>query len=371
MVAAAGAVGTAVTAEDYRVLTTLAATRLVRSGVTSVVDHAYPVGRPGLLQAVVDGHTAAGIRGAVAVGVQTTGDPALCSTPDEAAALLRDAADRIIPAELLFLAPVSLRQADLAAYAACADLTAGTGIRLYTHLAESATEVQQCRAEHGLTPVALMARIGFLRPGTVLVHCVHLDDTDIQVLADTGTQVVYCPSNHLRFAKGYAPVVALRDAGVTVALGIDGMGDLFTEMRQAAYAQGSAQGRPGVLSARQVLGMATIDGARILGIPGVNDDFSPGSAADAVVVDTAGLHLQPLADPLYAVVHKAQGSDVRDVIIDGRPVVRDGQSCLVDERELAARARDITRALAIRAGRPLPEFWRESASAVLDLTGPR
>lgn len=371
MVAAAAAVGVHATAEDYRVLTTLAAARLVRSGVTSVIDHAYPIGRPDLLAAVVDGHAAAGIRGSVAVGVETAGNPALRHPPEAALRLLLEVADRLIPAERLFLAPVSLRQADVEAYAACAALTVGTGIRLYTHLAESASEVAQCRAANGVSPVQLMARIGFLRPGTVLVHGVHLDDADIATLADTETQVVYCPTNHLRFAKGFAPVVALRDAGVTVGLGVDGMGDLFGEMRQAMYAQGAASGQPGVLSTSQALAMATVSGARILGAPPVTGGFAPGDSADAVVVDASGLHLQPLADPRYAAAHKAIGADVTDVVVGGRPVLRAGRSCLVDAAELSLRARDILHRLAVRAGRPVPEFWRDTVAEPRDLTGPR
>jgi cytosine/adenosine deaminase-related metal-dependent hydrolase len=352
LVSAGGGASAAAGPADYRALTALAAARNLRSGVTSVIDHVYPLHRAGLLEAVAAGHADVGLRGSIAVGMMTRGDARLCTTPQQAIALLESAADSVLPADRLFLAPVSLRQTDIEAYRLAARFADRTGVRLYTHISESADEVQQCLAEHGVRPVRLLADQGFLRPGTVLVHCVHLDDADIELLAGSGAHVVYCPTNHLRLAKGFAPVTALRGAGVNVCLGIDGMDDLFVEMRQAVYAQGQAAGRPGVLGTAEALSMATTAGAAALGVPGVTGRFSPGDAADLVVLRSTGVHLQPLADPRYAAVTRAHGADVTDVLVGGRPVLRDGRLTQADERELVHRARAVTGRLAGTVGIP-------------------
>ncbi|WP_166347642.1 amidohydrolase family protein [Phytoactinopolyspora limicola] len=358
---AAAASGSA-TAAHYRTLSAMGAARLVLGGVTSVIDHIYPVHRPGMVEAAVAGHESVGVRASMAVGLMDVGRPGVAqdahTTITQAARLIDD----ILPAERLFLAPVSLRQSTPAAYRAAVDAADRLGPRLYTHIAESEAEVERCLAEHGMRPVELLHSFGFLRPGTIVVHCVHLDERDRQLLAGTGTAVAYCPSNHLRFAKGFAPVRDLLDRGVPVGLGIDGMADGFAEMRQAIYAQGSATGHTGAISSEQAFRMATSVPASMLGIAGLTGDLRVGDRADVVVVAVDRPGLQPVADPLWTLVHRTGGTDVTDVFVDGQPVVRDGRLVRVDPSELVEKATAATTALAAAAGVEFPPYQGGSSA---------
>jgi len=349
MIKAGQLAGAAATPEDYRALTALAAARMVLSGVTAAVDHVYPLHRPGMLAAVAAGHADVGLRAHLAYGL--TGEDF-----DNQIALAVAAADDEVPAERLYLAPVSLRQTSADGYRAAVEAADRSGLRLYTHIAETIDEVERCLAEHGVRPIELLYRIGFLRPGTVLVHCVHLSEREIGLLAEHDVAVAYCPSNHLRLAKGFAPVVALREAGVRVGLGIDGMDDLFTEMREAVYAQGSAAGRPGVLGSDAALRMATGDAAAVIGET-TSGRLRAGDHADLITL-RPGTSMRPLADPVQSCVHRGHGQYVADVLVDGRFVVRHGRLTLADEGELADRAWRVTRDLAKRTGREHAADWQ-------------
>lgn len=355
-IAAANDLQLAVEPDDYRVMTMVGAARQVRAGTTTVVDHVYPLHRPGLLEAVVAGHDAVGVRGFVAIGVMTRGVPELCTSVQDVVALAEAAADTLLPKEQLYLAPVSLRQNEPGDYRAVAEAARRLGVRTYTHIAELPSEVEACVAEHGVRPIELLHEAGFLMPGTVLVHGVVPDDHEIELVAQSGAALVYCPTNHLRFAKGFAPVVGMLDAGVPVMLGVDGMESLFHEMRQAVYAQGQARSAPGALSSAQAYSMATRTSAAVLGLPAGFD------GGDCVRLDTSGPQWHPMADPVWSVVHRGAPADVTDVVVAGRPILRDRELVEVDQHALAHEAADVVQRLARRAGTQVPHLWRQPAA---------
>lgn len=342
-------------AADYGALTALASARLLLSGVVSAVDHVYPLHGDGMVQATVAGHAHVGLPAQVAYGLLTAGPAEIVEGIDKQLARAVSAADAVLPADRLYLAPVSLRQTSVAGYRAAVAAADRTGLRLYTHIAETTDEVQRCLAEHGRRPVELLHDIGFLRPGTVLVHCVHLSEHEIELLAQNSVAVAYCPSNHLKLAKGFAPVLALRAAGVRVCLGVDGMTDLFAEMRQAAYAQGSAAGRPGVLGTEAVLRMATAEGHAALGER--TGWLRPGDPADLITVRSDDAMLAPLVDPVHALVNRGSGASVRDVVVAGEAVVRDGRLLRAELADIAERAWQATRGIAERSGKEVPTDW--------------
>ncbi|WP_051265598.1 amidohydrolase family protein [Nakamurella lactea] len=345
VVAMAGAAQSVAEPEDYQALTALAAARQVLAGTTTVVDHLYPL-RPELLDATLAGYRQVGLRGIVALGIMTRGLPQLCSSVDQIAELAESALPRLGPGRM-FLAPVSLRQNIPDDYGRAAVAAAELGIGLYTHIAENHAEVRQSVDEHGRRPVELLADQGFLGPRTVLVHAICLTDSEIRLLAESGTTVVYCPSNHAKLAKPVARVVDLQAAGVRVTLGVDGMESLLHEMRQAIAVQGQAAGRPGVLPTAAALRMASQDGRDALLANGIAADFAD---HDAVTIDLWSSSTQPLADPEWALVHRAGPKDVRDVTIDGRRVVRDGRLVSAEEQDLVRAARESTSRIAQRAG---------------------
>lgn len=335
---------------EYRVGATLATAKLLRFGVTTVVDHLYPFHQPGLAEAAVEGYSATGIRWFMARGIMTRPYRPICESPRRAFTAIRALLDGVVPRDRLFVAPVSFRQAPPEVYAEARRFADRYGVGLYTHVAETPAEVDGVKRDHGYRPVELLHRVGFAGPDTVLVHCVYLSKREIRLLASSGTNVVHCPSNHMKLAKGVSPVPALLAAGVNVALGIDTMDDMFADMRQEVLLQGLHNSNPAVLGADVALAMATRGGSTALGMGGELGTVEPGKIADLVVVDVSSPHLQPILDPVWTLVHRAHGHDVVHVVVGGELVVTDGHLTRVDERALVEEARDVAASYLRRAG---------------------
>ncbi|HEX6622437.1 MAG TPA: 5'-deoxyadenosine deaminase [Pyrinomonadaceae bacterium] len=228
------------------------------------------------------------------------------------------------------------------------------GVMVHTHASENRTEIEMVERETGMRNVAYLDSVGINGPHVLLAHCVHLDEGEMSLLSSTGTHVAHCPSSNLKLGSGVAPVAELLERGVSVSLGADGAPcnnrlDMFTEMRTAALLQKVMRG-PEVLPAPRVLRMATIDGASALGLGAEIGSLEEGKRADVTVLDLQRLHLAPGADVVSTVVYAAEASDVRDVLIDGRVVLRDGELQTLDERAVIEDARREFEALAARAG---------------------
>ncbi len=207
---------------------------------------------------------------------------------------------------------------------------------LFCHVAETALEVEQVIGRYGRRPVEHLASLELLGRGLVAVHCVHLSDGEKGLLAKSGTGIVHCPESNMKLASGASPVWQLLSRGITIGLGTDGPAsnnnlDLFEEMRTASFAAKLLTRDPQALAARQVLKMATTDAARILGMGDKIGSLERGKQADIAIVDLDRPHLTPLYDPISHLVYAARGSDVRDVIVHGRIVVRNGRLTRADE----------------------------------------
>lgn len=334
---------------EYRVGAALATARLLKAGVTSVVDHVYPLHRDPLVKASIEGYEATGIRWFMARGVMTKPYQPICETADAAFASMEALLDGVVPNDRLFVAPVSFRQAEPEVFARSREFADEHGLRLYTHVAEADSEVSDCERAFGARPVELLYKLGFAGSDTTLVHCVKLSDHEIELLASTGTNVVHCPSNNMRLAKGVTKVPALLAAGINVCLGVDAMDDIFSEMRQELYLQSLATSDPAVMSVNAVLQMGTINGARAIGKATSLGVIEVGRLADLVCVDLSALHLQPVVEPLWTLVHRAGRHDVRHVVVDGKVVVDNGSLTSIDEHELAREAQSASAASARRA----------------------
>ena len=201
------------------------------------------------------------------------------------------------------------------------------GILFQVHAAETCFERDQSIEEKGLSPVAHLDRLGLLDPQTLLAHCVWVDDADIKILADRGCAVTHCPESNMKLASGIAPIAGLIARGVCVGLGTDGCASnndlsLFGEMGTAAKLHKVATGDPTALSAATVLRMATIDGARSIGLDDRIGSLETGKQADIIVLDTRAPHLTPLYHPESHIVYAAGGSDISHVMVDGTLLVR-------------------------------------------------
>ncbi|OAT81287.1 amidohydrolase [Desulfotomaculum copahuensis] len=218
------------------------------------------------------------------------------------------------------------------------ELAGELNVGIHIHLAETRTEIEDTGRQYGKTPVALMDGLGLFELPVLAAHCVHLTAEDIRILAEKQAGVAHNPESNMKLASGIAPVTALLAAGAVVGLGTDGAAsnnnlDLLEEMRSAALLQKVATMDPMALPAFTALSMATVNGARALGLPDVGL-LKPGCKADIILVNLQRPHLCPRHDPVAHLVYAAHSADVDTVIVDGRILMEKRQVLTIDEEEV-------------------------------------
>ena len=202
------------------------------------------------------------------------------------------------------------------------------GCLFQIHVAETQKEVEEIEQRQGTSPVRYLDRIGILNDRTLLVHAIWVNEADIACMARRGVGVSVATESEMKLASGVAPIPVFLKKGLAVGIGTDGSAsnnnlDMFQEMDTAAKLHKVTTGDPTVLDARKVLALATRSGAEAIGLGQQIGSLGVGKRADLIIIDTHKPHLTPLYDPVSHLVYAAAGSDVRDVIIDGRLVVRD------------------------------------------------
>lgn len=238
---------------------------------------------------------------------------------------------------------------------AVSDLAEKAGAVIHTHAAETLLELDTVKRETGHDELAYLDSVGISGPRAALAHCVWVDKDGIDRLARQETNVVHCPSSNLKLGSGLAPIPEMLAAGCRVAIGADGAPcnnrlDGFEEMRLAALIQKPRLG-PETMAAAQVLELATLGGARALGLEHEIGSIEPGKYADLIALDLDGPHAQPGdADLVSRIVYSARAADVRHVIVDGRVVVRDGELKTGDLGEIRTSANKEARRLRRAAG---------------------
>lgn len=225
----------------------------------------------------------------------------------------------------------------LSTYAAQLDLP------MHIHVHETMDEILESLKQHGVRPLERLARLGLLGPGLIAVHAVHLTEGEIDLLSSHACSVAHCPASNLKLASGIAPVSELIAAGVNVGIGTDGAAsnnrlDMFEEMRLAALLAKGYSGRADVIPAHRALQMATLDGARALGLDERIGSLAPGKAADITAVSLSELETTPCYDPVSHIVYAAGRHQVTHVWVSGQPVVENRTLKTVDEKEIRARA---------------------------------
>ncbi len=235
------------------------------------------------------------------------------------------------------------------------------GMGITMHLAEVHQDVEYIRNRFGMSPVEYVASLDMVGPRVVLVHCVHLGDRDIAALAETGTHVSHNPASNAKLGSGIAPIPAMLAAGVNVSLGTDGgpsnnSYDLLSDMRLASYLH-KAAGDPTVTPSEAVLEMATIAGARAMGLEDRIGSLEEGKEADFVAIDMDKPHLTPAPDPVATIVCGAKASDVHTVVIGGEAVIRNGQVLTMDEKRILAEANRRAPEVYARASVPFLPRW--------------
>lgn len=221
---------------------------------------------------------------------------------------------------------------------------------MHIHVAETRDEIRTIQENYGKTPVAYLNDLGVFDLPVVAAHCVHLTDEDIAILADKRVAVAHNPESNMKLGSGIAPVVKLRQAGVTVGIGTDGASsnnnlDMFGEMRSAALLAKVAGEDPLSLPAVEVLSMATGEGARALRIEDQVGVLKPGYKADLIMVNLKQPHLCPRHNLVAHAVYAAEGGDVVNSIIDGKLVMENHRVLTVDEERVMEEVEAITRRL--------------------------
>ncbi len=217
-------------------------------------------------------------------------------------------------------------------------------VPVHIHLHETRDEIVQSLRDHGERPLARLERLGLLGPNLIAVHMTQHEPGEIEKLGRAGASVAHCPESNLKLASGFCPVSALLDAGVNVALGTDGAAsnndlDLLGEMQTAALLAKGVAGSASALPASQALRMATINGARALGLDGETGSLEPGKSADMVAIDLRDPDTQPVYNPVSQLVYAAGRDQVRHVWVAGRQLIRDGQPLTLDPASILDEAR--------------------------------
>ncbi|WP_339232798.1 TRZ/ATZ family hydrolase [Pseudomonas sp. FSL L8-0168] len=214
---------------------------------------------------------------------------------------------------------------------------------IHMHVHETAFEVQQAIEQTGERPLARLARLGLLGPRFQAVHMTQISEDDLALLVESNTSVIHCPESNLKLASGFCPVERLWQAGVNVAIGTDGAAsnndlDLLGETRTAAMLAKAVAGSATALDAHRALRMATLNGARAMGLDSQIGSLEVGKAADIVAFDLSGLAQQPIYDPVSQLIYATGRDCVKHLWVAGKPLLDDRQLTRMDEQQLTATA---------------------------------
>jgi 5-methylthioadenosine/S-adenosylhomocysteine deaminase len=216
-------------------------------------------------------------------------------------------------------------------------------VPVHMHLHETAAEVAEAQQNNGQRPLERLDQLNLLNSNLIAVHMTELDEFEIERIAEAGVNVVHCPESNLKLGSGICPVASLLEKGVNLCLGTDGAAsnndlDLLGEMRTAAMLAKGSSGNASACNARQAIEMATINGARALGMADRIGSIEVGKCADLIAINLASLNTQPLYEPVAQIVYAAASRQVSHVWIDGVAQLRDFELCNLDSDEIIARA---------------------------------
>jgi 5-methylthioadenosine/S-adenosylhomocysteine deaminase len=215
-------------------------------------------------------------------------------------------------------------------------------IPIHTHLHETQDEIRINQESTGMRPIERLRRLGLLSPDLIAVHMVHLTTHEIKLMHQYSCTVVHCPSSNMKLASGFAPINSLLHQNINIGLGTDGAAsnnrlDMFEEMRQAALLAKAKSGQADALPAHQVLKMATLNGARALGLGEITGSLTIGKAADITAIDFSDINLTPCYDPISHLIYAASREQVSHVWVNGKMLLRNKELTTINVPELQYR----------------------------------
>ncbi|MCD6141444.1 amidohydrolase [Candidatus Bipolaricaulota bacterium] len=300
---------------------------MIRSGTTAFSDMYFH------LDAIERAVAESGMRavlsyGIIAAELDAHGKEELARA-EETVKRLKDGEERMKAA----VAPHSIYTCGREVWKRAVELALEQEVPIHTHLSETQTEVADCYVRHRMSPVELLQEWGGFSAPTIAAHCVHVTPSDVDILARHRVTVAHCPRSNAKLGNGIAPISRLRSAGVNVGIGTDGAAsnnslDMASELRFAALSAKAASGDPTIIPAQEAVQMATVAGARALGLEGT---IAEGNRADIAIVDLERVETIPTSDPLSSLVYSAGRGAVTDVVVDGRFLMRDRSLTTIDE----------------------------------------
>jgi 5-methylthioadenosine/S-adenosylhomocysteine deaminase len=335
-----------VTPEMVRLGATLSAVEMALSGITTYADAYFFMEQAAL--AAID----IGLRAIIAQGVLDV------PTPDvKRAGCWRDRVSEFfenVPSHATITPSIFCHSPYLCGSDTFKDaweLSKSAGVKLFSHVSETTNEIEQVTLRHGVSPIQMLDSINVLDRDFVAIHCVHLTPKDLQIIGERSVNIVHCPESNMKLASGSAPVANFLQLQIGLGIGTDSPAsnnnlDLFEEMRSAALMAKLTSNNPEAVSARNALSMATIGGARCLGLDKDIGTLEIGKQADIVVVDLDKPHLFPLYDPISQLVYCANAGDVRDVIVAGRLIVRNRRLSFTGYNDVRERCLELARKIA-------------------------
>ena len=213
------------------------------------------------------------------------------------------------------------------------------GVLFQVHVAETQGEREDCQRNHGLTPVQYLEKLRLLDAETLLIHAVWVDNTDLEIISKKGAKISHVPASNMKLASGIAPVPKMLGAGAVVGIGTDSCAsnntlDLFSTMGSCARLHKVSTLDPTATDAETVLKMATISGAKSIGLGDITGSLEPGKSADVIIIDIKNPHLTPMYSPVSHLVYAVNGADVKDVMVAGNHVVKNRQITTLDVDEI-------------------------------------
>ncbi len=322
----------ALTPDDVYMCTLLALAESIRCGVVAVADMYFHN------DAVARAVEASGVRAVISYGMIA---PSLasggCSELEKTERLIDSWHGRAGGRISVAVSPHAVYTCGEDVWREAARLADRRGLLLHTHVSETRSEVEDWRKETGMTPPAYLERLGVLDVPTLAAHCVHVSEADVQILARHHVRVAHCPKSNAKLGSGLAPICEMRASGVRVAVGTDGAAsndrlDVLEETRVACLLARAQAEDAQSLSSREAISLATTEGRCALGLP--KAELEPGDPADVVLLDVAGSHAMPRHGAASTLVFASQASDVTDVFIAGRAVLRDRRLLAFDEHRV-------------------------------------
>ena len=330
-------------AEDVYMGTLVSIAELIRSGCTTFRDMYF------FTDEVAKATQISGLRANLGLGMVGVTDPEyrLFETVESLYKRWHLQAEGRIRIELAPHAPYTCPDAYLIKLS---QLAQDLRVPIHIHLSESRFEVESSKRDKGLTPIEHVHQLGLFKSMSSAAHCVHLEENDFKILSEENVSVLYNPSSNLKLGNGFADIRNMLKHNINIALGTDGSSsnnnlNMFEEMHLAALVNKGVEEDPTVLPAYSVLEMATLGGARALGIDTVTGSLEVGKKADILLLDLDKPHLTPMHDPISALVYAASGSDVSHLFCNGKLIMKDYEILTFDEKDVLKKARMLAKEL--------------------------